>query len=224
MIDKTRQEDALHLIHIKQQVWPDEPADMQRIERALQHPGHVTFTARLASKVVGFVDAFPSIDVDGRKRWEIDLLAVDQEFQGRQIGQRLIRAATAAGQQAGAAFARALVQTKNAACQVAMQRCDYATDGRVYQLMVSSEKVEPVGNLPPAEAHLVYVETMNYSGLWLEGLLSANALLAGQSLRTQRRLDLVGALIPVDQVDLLAAAGSLGYQPVERFHWWVNRF
>lgn len=220
MICNAQITDALPIARIKQRVWPDEAVDRAQVERALRQPDHVTLLAR-NDRVVGFVDAFPTMGIHGLTRWEIDLLAVDPDFQGQQIGQRLIHAATEAGQQAGAAFARALAQVANAASQGALRRCAYATDGLVYQLMVSSEQVESIHTLP-SEADLVTVRTLNYSGLWLEGALSARALSAGQSVRTQRGLDLVGALIPVERVDLLDAAGSLGYAPVERFQWWLK--
>ncbi|HLV34677.1 MAG TPA: GNAT family N-acetyltransferase [Spirillospora sp.] len=207
---------------VKTCVWPDEPVDTCQIERALQRPDHVSYVAlTVTGAVAGFVDAFPTRSVDGRLRWEVDLLAVHPDYQGQKLGQRLVAAVTDAGFGAGMMLARALVQIDNHACQGALRRCGYATDGQVYQLIISTAQADTLDSVPDG-THLIEVETMNYNGLWLEGTITTASLRAGQTERTRRGCDLVGALIPVEQADLLAAAQALGYTPVEQFQWWMR--
>ena len=84
---------------------------------------------------------------------------------------------------------------------------------------------EPYENAPggPLEqAVLIPVVTMNYSGLWLEGTFSAANLRAAQAECHRRDSSLVGALIPTNQAQALAAAETLGYAPIELFHWWLK--
>jgi GNAT superfamily N-acetyltransferase len=213
---------AAAICRVKTCVWPDELADVYQIERALQRPDHVSYVAlTVAGVVAGFVAAFPTTSMDGRLRWEVDLLAVHPDYQGQKLGQRLVAAVTDAGFGAGVMLARALVQIDNHACQGALRRCGYATDGQVYQLMISTAQAGTLDPVPDG-AHLIGVETMNYNGLWLEGTITAASLRAGQTERTQHGCDLVGTLIPLERADLLASAQALGYMPVERFQWWVR--
>ncbi|MBZ0299069.1 MAG: GNAT family N-acetyltransferase [Anaerolineae bacterium] len=221
-IDPATAAHAVPIAGLKQQVWPRETTDVSQIARVLHDPNHRTHVAvEDAGRIVGFVDSFSTRRADGCLRWELDLLAVHPACQGQKIGQRLIRAATDAGFQMGAALARALVQIDNRASQGALQRCGYRRDDRVLQLMVSTHSVDSEAVLPDG-AVLIPVTTMNYSGLWLEGAIDALSIQAAQAVQTRAAVDLVGTLLPSDSDDLLAQAEALGFGPVEQFQWWVH--
>jgi hypothetical protein len=182
-------------------------------------PAHTTHVAVDASnQVVGFVDAFATTAANGEQRWEIDLLAVHPVCQGQKIGQRLVDAAWAS---CPASSARALVQVANMACQGALRRCGFQTDGQIFQLMVSSPQMGSVVPVP-AGAHLVEVDTLTYRGVWLEGAIDGQGLRAAQDQCAQRRRDVAGVLIADAAYELLAIAHDLGYAPVNRFQWWVR--
>lgn len=205
---------------IKESVWPEDSHSQAQVERALQQPDHAAYVAVAEDgRTAGFVDSFPTTDIDGRVRWEIDLLAVHPDFQGRKIGQRLIEAATQAGRDAGVKYARALIHTENVASQGAFRRCGYATNEQVYRLMVSSERqagaVQALNS-----AVLIPVVTMNYSGLWLEGNRRLADFEAGKIECTRCGLDLVGALIRETDAGALSAAERAGYGFIETFQWW----
>jgi hypothetical protein len=69
-------------------------------------------------------------------------------------------------------------------------------------------------------AALIPVETMNYSGLWLEGTITPAYLEVGVIECTRRGADLVGALIRVDDSGALSTAARAGYTFIEDFQWW----
>jgi GNAT superfamily N-acetyltransferase len=205
---------------IKTAVWPDEASAPERIRRILAHPAHsVQIAVTAEGQAVGFVDGFLTQAANGQPRWEVDLLAVHPAFQGRKIGQTLIAASVAAGQARGAQSARALVQVTNPASAGAFRRCAFACDGRVYQLMIAGPADQPT----PADstAALIAVETLNYSGLWLEEPHTAATLAAGRWWCAHQRGELVGAVIAAENPAALTAA-ALGYAPVARFHWWTR--
>ncbi|MAS35254.1 MAG: hypothetical protein CL610_14675 [Anaerolineaceae bacterium] len=211
---------AASIAQLKSVVWPDEMANAEQVAQALRQPDHRAFVALADQRVVGFVDAFPTTNAAGHTRWEIDLLAVHPAYQGQKIGQRLIEAAVQAGQP-HPITSRALIQVDNHASQGAFRRCGFSPDWQVYQLMIATG--QQAGNPQPLEqAVLIPVVTMNYSGLWLEGTFSAANLRAAQAECHRRDSSLVGALIPTNQAQALAAAETLGYAPIELFHWWLK--
>ena len=220
VLSRASAEYSADIAAIKASVWPGESHLQAQIERALQQPNHAAFIAVAEDgRVAGFVDSFPTTDIDGYIRWEIDLLAVHSQFQGQKIGQRLIEAATQAGRDAGVKRARALIQIENIASQRAFRRCGYATNGQTYRLMISSERqagaVQALNS-----AVLIPVVTMNYSGLWLEGTIKAADLEAGKIECTRRGVDLVGTLIRETDASALNAAERAGYVFIEAFQWW----
>lgn len=214
-------EHAPDIAALKAVVWPDDDHSQAQVLRALQQPDHAALIALSdAGRVAGFVDCFPTRALDGRIRWEVDLLAVHPHFQGQKIGQQLIDAATKAGRAAGASFARALIQVNNPASQGAFRRCGYVTDKQVYRLMISSDR--QAGAVQTLDsAALIPVVTMNYSGLWLEGAINAAHLAAARIEHTRRGLDLSGVLIRDTDSAARSAAERTGYSFIEAFQWWT---
>ena len=72
----------------------------------------------------------------------------------------------------------------------------------------------------PDDAHIVAVDTLTYSGVWIEGKLSAAALRAARSLSYRQEWSSAGTLIPVDDVTTLEAARQADYMQVGEFDWW----
>jgi ribosomal protein S18 acetylase RimI-like enzyme len=213
-------EHAPAILALKTRVWSHDEHSQAQVTRALQQRDHAAFVALTEdNRIAGFVDSFPTADMDGRRRWEIDLLAVHPDFQGQKIGQQLITAAHQAGRDAGIAQARALIQIENHASQGAFRRCGYATNGQTYKLMISSDRLAG-GVQALNSAVLIPVVTMNYSGLWLEGAITPAYLESGKIEITRRGLDLVGTLIRDADSAALSAAERAGYSFIEAFQWW----
>jgi ribosomal protein S18 acetylase RimI-like enzyme len=221
-IRRAGDEYAAEIVALKAAVWPDDKHSQAQVLRALQQPDHAARIAlSAAGRVAGFVDSFPTSALDGRIRWEVDLLAVHPDFQGQKIGRQLIEAATQAGRDAGASFARALIQVDNHASQGAFRRCGYGTDKQVCRLMISSDR--QAGAVQTLDsAVLIPVVTMNYSGLWLEGAITPAHLAAARIEHTRRGLDLSGVLIRDTDSAALSAAERTGYSFIEAFQWWTH--
>jgi ribosomal protein S18 acetylase RimI-like enzyme len=218
-IRRAESDDAAAIAHVKRMVWPTETTDLSQIARAIEDPSHVTFVAQVDGLIVGFVDGFVTVQDDGMRRWEVDLLGVIPECRGKRIGERLVQASTAAGAQRQVALARGLVHIQNVASQRTFARCGYDPDNTLLNLYISAESADGVPERSPSGS-LIPVQTFNYRGLWIEGHLSEEAFLAAQAARARGNLDLVGALIPADQVESNAAAHASGFRRVGPYQWW----
>jgi GNAT superfamily N-acetyltransferase len=210
---------------VKEVVWPREAADMARITAVIQRTDHTTLVATLGAQIVGFIDAFSTRSAAGELRWEVDLLAVHTASQGRGIGRALVAAVTQVGCESGADSARALVQIRNTASQRVFAGCGYVCDETVRELFVAAHPI-PVQPGAAGGENLIPVWTFNYTGLWLEGRLTAghlqNAL--GILAAMPEEYLLAGAVIPAGDAGAANAALSLGYERVAAFHWWRKDF
>ncbi len=217
--------DAAAVAAVKQAVWPHETIDVARIAAVMQSGEHTTLLADRESRLVGFVDAFATQPSNGELRWEVDLLAVHPQFQGRGIGRVLVEAATLAGQGFGAEWARALVQIHNKASQRVFARCGYICDEVVLDLYVATRGVA-IAESVLQDANLIGVRTFNYNGLWLEGHLTIASLShALNSLAANpHEYGLAGTLIPASEATVTEAALSLGYVRMAAFQWWCRNF
>ncbi len=179
--------------------------------------------------VLGFISAFLTVDGDGHRRWEMDLVAVRPSQQGRGLGQRLIRRACQGAVRLDAAVARALIRLSNVASQKAFQRAGFTTDRRIYHLLLWSPTPIDGPDLRPEDVSLVPVDTLTYRGLWIEGLeqmtpskqhLVVDA--ARSNVARENRLN-AGALIPVDKVHLLTADLRAQAKLHGRYYWFAKR-
>lgn len=105
----------------------------QLVER-LSEPGQWAAVVVEGTNVAGFVSAFATNSLDGR-RWEVDELAVRPAYQGRGLGTRLVALAVEQGAKAGLTRARALVATGNLASQRAFENNGFRVGKRVDLLL-----------------------------------------------------------------------------------------
>lgn len=205
--------DAPGLARLINEVW-DHNLNPERIASVGLDSNRVTVVADSGSDVIGFADGFMTATSDGVPRWEVDLLAVDARYRGRGIAQRLIAASVDAGRLAGAAVARALVQIGNAPSLRAFQRCGFTPEAATCELTVSGAACDE-RLTAPLGAHLISVRTYTYSGIWIEGRLSLEALRCARSIRTRYAWDVAGAVIPEGTFDQTPE----GYAVVGRYRW-----
>jgi ribosomal protein S18 acetylase RimI-like enzyme len=96
----------------------------------LSEPGQWAAVAVDGPVVAGFVSAFATHSLDGR-RWEVDELAVRSAYRGRGLATCLVGLATRHGATAGLPGARALVATANVASRRAFERNMFCARERV---------------------------------------------------------------------------------------------
>ncbi len=216
-------DDMPGLAQVKQLAWPEEEVRLDLLEKVLADAAHEVFVADVQGEVVGFVDGFATRAANRALRWEVDLLAVHPDWRGRQLGQQLILACLKAGQKRGAGFARALIQVENRGSQISFERCGFQCQPEISGLFTAPPE-EGFFPLETMEAHLLLVNTINYSGLWLEEDCSKPSLMAARAACWQEKCDLVGTL--VNQADLSdnEKMDELGFTKIGNYQWWTLPF
>ncbi len=186
--------DAPEIARLIRVIWSDHNPDPAWIARVILESSHAMLIETAGDQVVGFVDSFATVSANGTLRWEVDLLGVHPDYRGRGIGQRLVSGAVEAGRQFGAEVTRALVQIDNEASLNTFRSCGFTADDPVSDLYISGAAVE--GDAPvPTEAYLISVSTLTYSGVWVEGAASAEALRAAQAIRARYGWSVAGAVL-----------------------------
>ena len=224
-------DDAEAIARVKDAIWPEEATAPDYIAQVIQQPDHDTILALDNEHIVGFVDSFITLGAAGQRRWEVDLLGVHPAYRGRGIGSQLMQATTTAGWQIGAECARGLVAVANVSSQKAFARAGYVVEEGPLNLWVSAlnsdvaqrplcVQLSIVSNQLPAASFLIPVITLNYRGIWLEGQLSAAALLAAQAICSRRGWDIAGVLIPVADTRLNKVAHKANYVFVNQYQFW----
>jgi ribosomal protein S18 acetylase RimI-like enzyme len=208
------QTDAPALAQLLQATGLDDNPDPEWIARVILETNHATLVEQDGNHLTGFVDSFTTGASDGRLRWEIDLLGVHPDYRGRGIAQELVRASVESGRQMGASLARALVRTDNRASLNTFMRCGFTLLDETHDLYISSSASSARLSAPPG-SHLISVCTLTYSGVWVEGRLSPEALRCAQSARARFGWDVAGGVIPAGGL----AAEEAGYEWAGQYRW-----
>jgi len=156
------------------------------------------------------ITPIPRDSPEGTLRWEVDLLGVHPDYRGRGIARELVEAVVEAGRGYDAQRARALIRIDNVASLNTFKRCGFSLDERVYDLYVADLAASEVA-FPP-DSHLAAVETLTYSGVWIEGELSLDALRFG---RTQAGSGIAGVVVPAGSL----AAEQAGFERIGQYRW-----
>lgn len=194
-----------------------EQANSEQIQKLIANNKHHTLVV-VSDKVLGFIDGFMTIAQDATKRLELDLLAVHPDFTGQGIGKQLISTFTENTQDIDTT--RVLVATNNTLMRHAMKATGYQLDPQAQALYISSDSAEKTEI--SAEAHLISVETFTYSGIWLEGEITLEAIKSAQYQRQKQASDVVGAVISPENKDAIETVKSAGFEHVKYFQWWTK--
>lgn len=193
-----------------------------RVRRVLS--GGNTFVAIADDEVAGFVSNFATRDAPGGSRFELDLLAVAPAWQGQGIGGRLVARSLLVASESGASTARALVRCENKPMQSICCRHGFQRSADVYQLFVSEERPAVYPAARANQAWIIPVETLTYSGYWLEGGISQSSIDAiRQLLRTHRERAVTGAVVPQSYRTTIDLLRSNSFEPIGEFDWWTLR-
>ena len=181
-----------------------------------------TLVATADGKVVGFVSNFATGDELGRRRFELDLLGVAQAWRGRGIGARLVDCSLRVARASGASTARALVRRDNKPMQRICRRRGLERSARSYQLYVSRAKTPARNCGRHTKARIIAVDTLTYSGYWLEGELSQCAVsVARHLLGAGDGRSLLGAVVPAADRATIELLRANSFERVGDFDWWT---
>lgn len=194
-------------------------ADRHHVMRVLD--AGCTFVAIAEGEVVGFVSNFTTRDSQNRSRFELDLLGVAPAWRGGGIGARLIGTSLQAARETGAATIRALVRRDNIAMQRICAHSGFQRSPQACQLWVSNVR-QPAGNgCPAARARIIAVDTLTYSGFWLEGALSQSAIdEARNMLQAQPDRTDIGAVVAEHDRRAIDLLRSNAFERIGDFNWW----
>lgn len=197
-----------------------ETPDINRIShQILLHQGSI-YVAVLNNCVIGFVENFVTTSYDSKLRLELDLLAVHPDAQGQGIGRRLIEASIQLAIELKVNHIRALIAFDNhpmrhLCSSYGLQESIDLKGLYVAQTIETAKKL-----VEQPEAHLIRVDTLTYSGIWLEGEITQNAIDNGLSTAYQYQCDIVGIVTPKsDSIIQLLNDNQLSH--VNDYHHWI---
>ena len=191
-----------------------------RIRHLLLLNRNVTWVAVLSGGAVGFADCFLTASKDDEVRLELDLLAVHPQARGRRVGRRLVRAGIERAKRLGAASIRALVAADNHAMQRLCAALGFRRSKESYALFViSPHPASPHKN--NAAAVLIPVETLTYSGIWIEGGFSQAAINNALFVANERKLTTVGAVASNEDAAAQSLFRANGFDCLGAFDWWT---
>jgi ribosomal protein S18 acetylase RimI-like enzyme len=189
------------------------------------------YVAAEGDDVAGFVSAFLTVDKDGNRRWEVDLLAVRPASQGQRLGQRLVEAACADERILDTPLARAAIRVDNIASQKTFENSGFKTDGEIHRLLIWTPTLDNSPIIYGGNVTLVPVDTLTYRGLWLEGLTAynvdaeeqRNAVTMARSIIAWEGRHNAGAMIPAIGSHRLAADLRDAAEMQGEYRWFVKR-
>lgn len=216
------------IARVIQQSLGDEPNEAQ-IVGALRERDHITIVAAENETIAGFASGF--LTWCGRWRWELDLLGVLPDFQGRGLGRQLIQTCTETGhamtineRDIVAQTARGLVAIHNIASQKAFAHAGYILLPQTCGVFVSLGNYPDYVPLLPENTHLIPVNTLTYRGFWIEGDISQQALQAAQAAKTGYGWYSTGAVVPLAHTHACQLLQANGFMMLGEFQWWLYEY
>ncbi len=193
--------------------------DSPRVQGILRE--ELTFVATIANEVLGFVDNFLTRSAQDEARFELDLLAVAPAARGRGIGGRLVSHSLARARQSAARELRTLVAADNLTMQGICKKHHFTRSDVSYRLYVAEPR--PPGAEAGADhgGHLVQVDTLAYSGIWLEGAISQAVVEAGFARAARAGSSRVGAVISRADRETAALLRACRFEAIGEYHWWT---
>lgn len=198
----------------------DNQVDIEQIQRLLVLNNNFTYVAIKSGDVLGFIDNFVTVSQDNRLRLELDLLAVHPEARGQGIAKRLIEKSINQARNLSVHEIRALVASQNGVMQRVCNRLGLVQLSNDLALYVVSPRriLDTVEHVE--HSHLIQVNTLTYSGIWLENVITSsviqNADIVGHSLR----VDTIGAVVSKTDSMTIALLKEKNFIHVGDYHWW----
>ena len=210
--------DSAAIAAIAEQCFGD-PFDQDRICRLLEAGRNYTLVALEAQRILGFADSFVTVSESGDQRLEMDLLAVEPEAQGKGIGRRLIGESILLAQALRLPLLRTLVRTENAIMRGLCLSCGFVESNERFELYVRFPGPGSVVAGDSMAAHLVPVETLAYSGIWIEVCLTQGGISRALGMSYDQQLQVVGGLVRQSDRDAVQLLADNGFRLLGTYFW-----
>ena len=128
--------DAEGLLAVERETFAESPYNADEVIHLLTNGEQRAWLAVAEGKVTGFVTAFPTYTLHGR-RWEVDLVAVQPTFQGQGTATELIKATVEGAGGHSLDTVRALAATDNLASQRAFTKAGFTPSEAVCHLLLN---------------------------------------------------------------------------------------
>jgi ribosomal protein S18 acetylase RimI-like enzyme len=219
---RARNEDAQTICTLIGTCWGETPATTT-VQRALRTGSHRCDLLEVDGEVVGLVSGFMTHDIDGRARWELDLLCVVPRMRGRGYAKNLVQASVEHGGSLGAEYCRVLVATENMKANYVFLRTGFIA--APFDAMLCVLRREQLHNreLPITQdctRGALVVNTLSYSGVWVDDAVFKDCAEPARRLAASYNLDLVGVVAAV-QGQSRGLAEELGYAVIGAYRWWT---
>ena len=198
----------------------DTEMDEARLRHLLLLMRGFTFVAVSSNGVVGFADYFLTVSPDGEIRLELDLLAAHPTARGKGIGRRLVRAGIEQAERLGVSILRALAAADNAAMQGLSGALGFRRSAESFFLFTAAPLPASFRHQHDIQACLVPVETLTYTGIWIEGAVSQAAIDNALFIAHARRLTTVGAAVSSQDAAACALLRANHFNCRGRYDWW----
>lgn len=195
--------------------------DKERIKQLLTISHNTVYVAVQSEIVVGFVENFVTVSQDNDIRLDLDLLAVHPDARGQGIGKKLIEASINLARQLNVSYLRALIASENRVMQKACKRMNLTPSVDEYGLYVLSPLniFEHIKETP--KAHLIRIETLTYTGIWLEGDITASAVDNATVIVKQNQYDIIGAVVNKTHTRTIELLTEYQFVHVNDYHHWM---
>ncbi len=184
----------------------------------------INFVAVVDERAAGFAHNFTTRDSVGRRRLELDLLAVDRAARGLGGGSALVARSIVAARRSGASCLRALVAADNVAMRALCQRAGLAIAGGRQWLFACHPLEIELEPGPSSAARCIEVDTLAYRGVWLEGALSPGAILEARRRAMLAGATRVGAVIQQAEAPGASLLLAAGFHKIGDYHWHAISF
>jgi ribosomal protein S18 acetylase RimI-like enzyme len=195
-----------------------EDISTQSITKRLQDANHYTYLAWQGGTLAGFVDGFVTQDKHNIYRFELDLLGVMPDARRAGIAKQLITTMLSTSLDTPAQQVRALVNVSNVPMHKALRHHKFSCQSEVCGLYSKQLEIISQSDAPKTTTHIIHVQTLTYTGYWLELPLDAHAVPKASSKASSS--DIIGAVIPVSDAVSRRYALDAGLSLIGKYQWW----
>lgn len=207
-IRPAKDKDANAIVSIIKRAFDDD-AQLTTVERLIHT---LTVATNADDEAVGFVSSF-STHLDNTHRREIDLLAVLPEYRGQGAATRLISASLESAPPHD--MARGLVRVGNTGAKRAFGNNGFATDGVKRPLRVWSPQASSQPFTANDADHLIYVDTLLYSGIWIEQWNTSQTLANARQIAATKGFEFVSSATALDD-------DYANHEIIGEYQWWIR--